>query len=77
MRFTPLFIEALNSFKKWSASCGRSPPFAQRRQAELDDVEAMKQVPAELVGGDGLDDVAIGRGDEADVDAEFPAPPTA
>ena len=40
-------------------------PLAQRRQAELHHVEAVKQILAKLIGGDGLDDVAIGGGDEA------------
>jgi len=45
--------------------------FAQGRQANLETVEPMKQVFAKLVGGDCLNDVAIGRGDEADVHAQF------
>ncbi len=31
----------------------------------------MKQIFAELFGGNGLHDVAVGRGDEADIDAQF------
>ena len=45
--------------------------FPQRRQAELHDVQPVKQIFAELVRGDGLGDVAVGRGDETHVDAQF------
>src|SRR5215471_8485316 len=36
-------------------------PLAERRKPELNDVEPMEQILAELVSADGLDDIAIGR----------------
>src|ERR1700683_3050025 len=44
---------------------------AQRGRAKWDDVQAMKQVFSEIVLADGFDDVAIGGGDEADINAQF------
>ena len=41
---------------------------AQRRQPEVDDVEAVVEVLAELARLDHLLEVAVGRGDDADVD---------
>ena len=42
---------------------------AQRRKGELDDVQAKQQVVAELSGGDGGVEVAVGRRDQPDVGA--------
>ncbi len=43
---------------------------AQRRQADRHDVEAVEEVFAERAGGDELLEVAVGRRDEAHVDAD-------
>ena len=45
--------------------------FPERRRAELDDVQAVEEVLAEAVLADGLDDVAVGGGDQADLDAQL------
>ena len=42
-------------------------PLAQRRDAEVDDVEPVEQVLAEPPGPDLLREVAVGRGEDADV----------
>ena len=42
---------------------------AQRRQDHLDDVEAVEQIAAEPAGGDLRAQIAIGGGDDGDVDA--------
>ncbi len=44
---------------------------AEGGRTELDDVEAVEKVFAEVVLADGFDDVAVGGGDEADVDVEL------
>jgi hypothetical protein len=44
---------------------------AQGRRAELDHVQAVKQILPEIVLADGFDDVPVGGGDEADIDAQF------
>ena len=38
---------------------------------DLHDVQPVKQILAELAAGDGLREVAVRRGDEPDVDAQF------
>ncbi len=45
--------------------------FAHRRQMKLHDVQTMEQIFAELVGGDGQDNIPVGRGDEPDIDVQF------
>ena len=45
-------------------------PLAQRGQAHGHDVEAVEQVLAEGAAGDELLQVAVGRGDQAHVDAD-------
>src|SRR5688572_13945232 len=45
------------------------PPLAQRRHVHGDHVEAVEEVLAELALPDGLLEILVGRGDEADVDA--------
>ena len=45
-------------------------PFAQRRDAQADDVEPVEQVLAEAPVLDLLFEVGVGRGDDADVDGE-------
>src|SRR5688500_8650834 len=44
---------------------------AQRRWTELDDVQAVEQILTELIVADGLNNVAIGSGDEPHVHAQF------
>ncbi len=44
---------------------------AQGRQVDLHDVQPVEQILAELAAGNGLREVAVGRGDETDVDAQF------
>ena len=48
-----------------------SPRSRKRREVELHDVQPMEQIFAEIAGGDGLHDVAVGRGDEPDIDPQF------
>jgi hypothetical protein len=49
-----------------------SPPRSRNgRRTELDDVEAVEKVFAEIVLADGFDDVAVGGGDEADIHVQF------
>ena len=44
-------------------------PLAQRRHVEVDDAEPIEQVLAELAGRDALGQIAVGRRDDAHVDA--------
>ena len=44
--------------------------FAQRRDREADDVEAVEEVFAEAAGADGVFEVGVGGGDDADVDGQ-------
>ena len=46
-------------------------PFAQRRQSQRDDVDAVEQVFAEPPLGDHLGEVAVGGGDDPDVGVDF------
>ena len=48
--------------------------FAQGRQMDVEDVEAVEEVLAQLAAADGLLRHLIGGGDDADVDFEFGAP---
>ena len=41
---------------------------AQRRHVDVDDAQPIQQIFAELAGRDALGQVAVGRGDHADVD---------
>ncbi|MPN53112.1 hypothetical protein SDC9_200776 [bioreactor metagenome] len=52
-------------------------PFAQRRQADADDVQAMEEILAEQPVLDPAFQVLVGRGDDADVglDRRMPANP--
>src|SRR6266496_2158293 len=44
---------------------------AQRGQAKLDDVEAVKEILAKIIFSDCLNDVTVRSGDEADIDAQL------
>jgi hypothetical protein len=44
---------------------------AQRRQVDGDDVEAIEEVVAELALANGLAQIDVGGGDDADVDLRF------
>jgi hypothetical protein len=44
--------------------------FAQRGDRQEDDVEAVEQVFAERAGADGVFEIRVGGGDDADVDRE-------
>ena len=44
-------------------------PLAQRRDLDVHDVEAVKQILAELVRRHAIDQPTVGRGDDANVDA--------
>src|SRR5208283_4273783 len=44
---------------------------AQGRQLDLHDVQPVKQILAELAAADGLREVAVRRGNEADIDAQL------
>src|SRR5688572_18507196 len=47
------------------------PALAEGWRAELYDVEAVIQILTKLVLADGIDDIAIGRGDQADLHPEL------
>src|SRR5436190_22684973 len=49
-------------------------PLAQRRQAELDNVQPMEEVLAKLVFRNGTNNVTIGRGDKPHIDSQFLGP---
>ena len=49
-------------------------PFAQRRQRDLDHVDAEVEVLAERAGGHGALEIAVGGGDDADVDVHLGQP---
>ena len=44
---------------------------AQRRQVHGDDVEAVKEIFAEFSFADGLAEIDVGGGDDADIDLDF------
>src|SRR5208283_4230992 len=44
--------------------------FAERRKLDADDLETVVEVLAELAGGDGVGEVAVGGRDQADVDLD-------
>ena len=52
------------------------PPLAEGGHADLDHVESIVEVLAELAAAQGELEIAVRGGDEADVDAEGLAPPT-
>ena len=51
-------------------------PFAQRRDAEADDVEAVEEVFAEASVADRVFEVGVGGGDDADVDGQRAGSPS-
>src|SRR2546430_10935854 len=48
------------------------PALAQRRELESKQVEPMEQILAKFAFRDELFEIAVGRGDDADVDGKFP-----
>ena len=68
-----LFIRAANFCVKYRTSAGMSSrPLAQRRIENREHVEAVVEIAAELLVGDHLREVAVGRRDQPDVDADGP-----
>ena len=50
--------------------------FAQRRDRQADDVEAVEEVLAEAAVADGVFEIGVGGGDDADVDGSEPGSPS-